>query len=119
MRVAAAVVTCGLLSTAACFPVLAGDALQGKQVEVRAGGIQEECAPLDSGQALWYQFQSSESLDFNIHSHRGSRVHYSVDQRGVRKGEGTFRPDRKEVYCLMWGNPGRSSATLQYQFRVH
>jgi hypothetical protein len=108
----------GLAWLAASGPACAADGSRPRQVEVGTGSSHEQCALLRSDQELWYSFRSSGALDFNIHYHRGAGVRYAVDLRARASHEGTFRPPRTEVYCLMWENAIGPAVSLSYQFRV-
>jgi predicted small secreted protein len=71
----------------------------------------EECIELRPGFVFDYEFDSSDSVNFNIHYHAEDGVHNPVNKAGVRWGKGTIDPtshyfytEEQENYCLMWDN---------------
>jgi hypothetical protein len=86
-----------------------------KEATIVPAACQEECFELAPGQVLEYRFKASAPVDFNIHCHDGSYIDYVVKADNKASGQGTFRPERKQFYCLMWTNHSTvQPITLQY-----
>lgn len=98
---------CGLALLLAAAPSLAATSGFGPfDAELRAGGAHEQCVRLEAGQGMRYHFEATGEVDFNIHYHRGSAVHYPVKADGARAGDSTFTAPHADVYCLMWERHG-------------
>jgi hypothetical protein len=89
-----------------------------KTVTLPAGEFHEECMELAARQRLEYSFHSAAPLEFNIHYHRGNRIHYPVLRKGVTALSGTYSPQRGDGYCMMWRNPRKSPVELDYRFKT-
>ena len=96
------------------LPVESAAAEKGR--DLKPGGGHEECLELRAGQELKYSFTSNAPLDFNIHYHAGEEVFYPVKRDGSKKEGGTFKPETKQEYCLMWTNAAKKAAKLKYSF---
>lgn len=80
-------------------------------VTIKPSGSYEECIELRPGLVFDYEFDASDSVNFNIHYHAEDGVHEPVDRKGVTFGKGTIDPGthtfytrEQESYCLMWDN---------------
>ena len=71
-------------------------------LDVPARGFNEHCIPLDAGERIRYRFVANGEVDFNIHYHRGSEVHYPVKTNASRSADATFTAPHADTYCLMW-----------------
>lgn len=96
------------------FPVISIAAEKGR--DLKPGGGHEECLELRAGQELKYSFTSNAPLDFNVHYHVGEEVFYPVKKDDSKKEDGTFKPETKQEYCLMWTNAAKKAAKLKYSF---
>ena len=77
--------------------------------------IKEECLNLLPGQKLEYSFKSSAEVSFNIHYHeQGGRPIYLKDEKGMLFNKGVLDPPKKNLFCLMWVNPGMKDIRLSY-----
>ena len=93
-----------LVSALACASAFAAEPAkkQNFAVEVKAGGIHEECVKLAKGESRRYQWSSNAVLDFNIHYHEANEVFYPFQRTSVTKGKGTFKAKIDQDYCWMW-----------------
>jgi len=87
-----------------------------KSVKLPANEFHEECMQLAAGQRLGYAFHAAAPLEFNLHYHRDGKILYPVQKTGVVKLAGSFTSPRSDGYCLMWRNPGKDAAALEYRF---
>jgi hypothetical protein len=71
-------------------------------LDVPARGFNEHCLQLGAGERIRYQFRANGEVDFNIHYHRGSDVHYPVKTSASRSADATFTAPHADTYCLMW-----------------
>ncbi len=78
----------------------------------------EDCMELTPMNVLQYSFTSSKPLSFNIHYHEEGNVTYAVSKENTTSESGTFSPEKKQYYCLMWTNPLPETARLSYTFKV-
>ncbi len=77
--------------------------------------IKEECLNLLPGQKLEYSFKTSAEVSFNIHYHeQGGRPIYLKDEKGMLFSKGVLDPPKKNLFCLMWVNPGMKDIRLSY-----
>ncbi len=88
-------------------------------VIVQPGHFEEPCFPMAAGERLEYGFTSSGAMDFNLHYHEGSGVHYPVRLKAVRAHSGDFVAESGQTYCLMWSNRGRTPVELDYHYRLY
>jgi hypothetical protein len=79
---------------------------------IAPGKDAEECVKLDAGERIDYEFRSSESADFNLHTHRGGQLVMPVDVKRTRAHSGTFVSGGAEGWCLMWTNEGQQPASV-------
>ena len=89
-----------------------------KTITLPAREFHEECMDLAARQKLDYSFRSAGPLEFNIHYHRGDKIHYPVLKKGVKALTGTYVPERGDGYCMMWRNAATRTVELDYRFRI-
>jgi hypothetical protein len=77
-----------------------------------AGEAHEECMHLNLNDWGRYEWKSDEPLDFNIHYHRGTAVHYPVKKPATKAQQGTFVAKSGDDYCWMW-SAGKKPAKLE------
>jgi hypothetical protein len=82
-------------------------------LDVAPGVFEEHCLRLEAGEAVRWRFTATETLDFNIHAHRGDQVIYPVRRRDVTRASGSFRTGAREDYCLMWTNRGAARVRVR------
>jgi hypothetical protein len=102
----------------ACFAT-ATPAADWIERSLKPADLHEECMKLKPGSRLDYAFATPGKLDFNIHYHAGSAVHYPVLNKEAQKLEGSFSPAIEQGYCMMWSNPGAEPTQFRYRFSVH
>jgi len=78
----------------------------------------EDCMELTPTDVLNYSFTSSKPLNFNIHYHEEGNVTYAVSKENTTSESGTFYPEKKQYYCLMWTNSQPETVPLSYTFKV-
>lgn len=78
----------------------------------------EDCIELSPDQVLDYAFESLRPLDFNIHCHENDKIVYPVAKDDVFSDSGSFQPEKRQYYCLMWTNHHTESVGLEYKYRV-
>lgn len=71
-------------------------------LDVPARGFNEHCIRLDAGERIRYRFRANGEVDFNIHYHRGSEVHYPVKTSASRSADAMFTAPHADTFCLMW-----------------
>jgi len=79
-------------------------------------GMHEDCMELMPNQMLDYSFESSNSLNFNIHYHDDSEIIYLVIADNTFKEHGSFCPEKQQYYCLMWTNPHNEIVNISYTY---
>ena len=72
--------------------------------EIRPGKIAEECRRVRTGELVRYSFRATQTVDFNIHFHRGNAVDYPVKLGNIAQSTSTFVAQSEEKYCWMWTN---------------
>ena len=75
------------------------------------GGHYEQCLTVDAGRSLGWQYSASQTLAFNLHSHRDNETVYHI-RSDARTDEGTFQSERSDVYCVMWENRSQQTSDL-------
>ena len=75
-------------------------------VRLEAGKSAEECVTLEAAAQIAWRFESSATVDFNIHYHRGRDVVSPVERPRTQGDSGTLSAPVAESYCLMWTNTG-------------
>lgn len=81
-------------------------------LDVPARGFEEHCIRLDAGERVRYRFNANGEMDFNIHYHRGSEVHYPVKTAASRSADATFTAPHADTYCLMWERKGEGAVRV-------
>jgi hypothetical protein len=82
------------------------------ELNVPARGFEEHCVRLDAGEHIRYRFSANGEMDFNIHYHRGSVVHYPVKATASRSADATFTAPHADTYCLMWERKGEGAVRV-------
>jgi hypothetical protein len=90
------------LALVATPALAAGDTKQTFSVDLKPGGMHEECVKLAKDESRHYEWASNSALDFNIHYHDGSEVFYPLKKDSVAKQKGTFKAKVAQDYCWMW-----------------
>jgi hypothetical protein len=72
--------------------------------EIPAGRFAEECFQLTERERIEYRFDATQTVDFNLHTHRGGEIVTPVDVKRTRAQSGTFASPRAEEYCMTWTN---------------
>ncbi|MEJ2254811.1 MAG: hypothetical protein P8Y75_10685 [Nitrospirota bacterium] len=87
-------------------------------MKVEPSRIYEDCFKAGPESVMTYAFDASRPLDFNVHYHEGGEAFYPVKDKGVKSTERTYRPEKKQYYCLMWTNTSYLPAHLSYACTV-
>lgn len=89
---------------------------------IKPSGSQEECIELRPNMVFDYEYEASDSVNFNIHYHAEDDVYYPVDTKGTRSGKGTVEPGshhfytpKQEFYCLMWDNISAEPVNVSFR----
>lgn len=79
----------------------------------------DECIELEADTILTYQFKTSLSVKFDLHSHISDTEILSLDSSYGTTGRGpkTILIKRPGVYCLNWKNRYKKDITLDYQIQ--
>lgn len=105
-----------LLSTAAVAQLTQIDWNAGgdhaSKLVVRAGKVAEACGKLKKGESVFWRFESSSAVDFNIHYHLGDQVEYPEKRPSVAKLEGRLLAPADHDYCWMWKAPAAGPAAI-------
>ncbi|HET6514799.1 MAG TPA: hypothetical protein VFG09_06520 [Thermodesulfovibrionales bacterium] len=83
---------------------------------IKPSEIHEDCMELVPGESLYYSFEASGPLNFNIHYHEDHNVVYGITKDEISSDKATFRCEKKQYYCLMWTNPGAGQVSLTYSY---
>jgi hypothetical protein len=90
----------------AAIPAYAAPGEGAYSLKLAGKSFDERCLKLTAGEAVRYRFNASAPVDFNIHYHRGSEVHYPVKTAASRSADATFTAPHADTYCLMWERKG-------------
>jgi len=109
----------GATLLAAAGPLLAADVAQWDaaspvelEVRIAPGEHAEICGKLAGGQAVGWSFESSKSVDFNIHYHEGRAVAYPTRRFKIARAEGRLDASIDQTYCWMWSNKRDTPTTV-------
>jgi hypothetical protein len=102
---------CGLLSNAAVATAAEGFGEFTRSIGARK--FDEQCFRLRAGEAARWMFDTTGAVEFNLHWHKGSDVHYPVRRSRVRRDAGRFVAPHADDYCLMWENKGEQPVELR------
>lgn len=80
---------------------------------VAPGKIHEVCYELSKGHEIAYRFQSTRTMDFNLHFHEGSVIEYPVERKATQSSEGVYTAPKDQFYCLMWTNNHKEHCKLE------
>ncbi|MGY4828551.1 hypothetical protein ACVNIS_08240 [Sphaerotilaceae bacterium SBD11-9] len=83
-----------------------------RKLQIAPTKFAELCGKLTAGTTVAWQFEASESLNFNVHYHEGKDVRFPAKQDGAATLQGELKVERDQDYCWMWSNKGKSPATL-------
>ncbi|HMK59938.1 MAG TPA: hypothetical protein VK452_02190 [Dissulfurispiraceae bacterium] len=86
--------------------------------QIKPGGIHEECVSAKKGEKIVYSFYASLPVSFNLHYHVGEKIYYPFDRKAVTLDNGSYVADHEDVYCLMWTNNNKDSATVNYKYEI-
>lgn len=89
-----------------------------QEATVKPSGLLEDCIDITDRQKMDYSFTSSHPLNFYIHYHEEGNRFELDNQELVTAAEGTFFPNKANVYCLTWTNPHTRSVDLSYSFII-
>jgi len=92
--------------------------IKGVQVMLEQSRSHEDCIELTSAELLHYSFKATRPVNFNVHYHEEDNVTFSVSKDNTISEEGTFTPEKKQFYCLMWTNVFPETVRLSYTYRV-
>jgi len=84
-----------------------------RDVVVAPGKFVEVCGALPAGALVQWRYEAAAALDFNIHYHVGSEVHYPNKLNGAAVGHGMLKAETAQDYCWMWTHKGKAPVTLQ------
>jgi hypothetical protein len=82
-------------------------------LDVPARGFEEHCLKLEAGERIRYRFRAAGEVDFNIHYHRGTDVHYPVRSSAIQAADATFSAPQTDDYCLMWERKGAGAVRIE------
>ena len=82
-----------------------------RQLNVAPGKFAELCGALAKGQSVQWSYETSSTLDFNIHYHHGKEVVYPA-RASTSRSEGTLAVDATQDYCWMWTNKSAAAVAL-------
>ncbi|MEM7646625.1 MAG: hypothetical protein AAF203_06940 [Pseudomonadota bacterium] len=85
-------------------------------VNLKNGAWQETCLPSEYGMIIEYDFESSQTLNFNIHWHKNKVVTYSVKHEGIKKLKGSFEPSVQQTFCLSWYESDKKELNFTYKY---
>lgn len=116
MNAARRLVLIALLATGGC--AVEPSRLDGPRVvtgvEIAPFGIHEECIALEPREEIFYRFQSTAPVSFNIQFRDGNAVILPLTRDAVTEDSGPFVADRKQIYCLMW-EAGAQASVVDYR----
>ena len=119
--VALAITAAALIVSSGCASVERPSWSKPLNLRLDAGKSAEECLTLDAAARIAWRFESTASVDFNVHFHRGRDLVTPVERLRTRTDSGTFSAPIAESYCLMWMNasaiPAFVSGELQRPLR--
>ncbi len=87
------------------------------QLNIQPGKFSEVCGKLKKGNLIRWQFDSSASLDFNIHYHEGKEVIFPYKMNAIKSAKEEFLISRDQDYCWMWTNKSSEAVKLEMNLR--
>ena len=90
----------------------------GELISIAPNEFYEACDKWTPGQEVSYSFQTSDSVNFDVHYHGDSGKEYAAKIEGIAEKQGSFTVDKEALYCCMWANPNDTAVGLTYQFEV-
>jgi hypothetical protein len=108
------IITCFLIIN----PVISKSSSPGS-LSVQPGQSDEACMNLAPGQTFSYSFKSTKPLYFDIHYHDSMDYKFfPVKKDGIIEDSGSFDPDTKTTYCMMWTNNQNGQVEINYDYSV-
>lgn len=87
------------------------------QANIQPGKFSEVCGKLKKGNLIRWQFDSSASLEFNIHYHEGKNVVFPYKMSAIKSGEEELLISLDQDYCWMWTNKSKEEVKLEMSLR--
>ena len=84
---------------------------------IAAGKFVEACGKLPAGLKVYWDFEASTAVDFNVHFHEGKGVVFPVELSAVYAARDTLDTKVEQDYCWMWSNQSAEQATLSVNLR--
>src|SRR3990170_9077591 len=63
---------------------------------LKPSGTHEDCMELLSGQTLYYSFETSKKVKFNLHYHEKGGMFYPISKDDISMDQGTFYVKKQE-----------------------
>lgn len=82
---------------------------------VPPGQYEEVCGSLAPPQRVKWSYESTDSLDFNIHFHEGKQVTYPARRDEARTAGGSLIISSPQEYCWMWTNKQKTAVQVRLQ----
>ena len=79
--------------------------------------IHEECFRLSEGDRVEFRFESTETVDFNIHYHEGDAVVMPISREKSLEYAGVYLARLTQNYCLTW-EAGAAGALIDYRILI-
>jgi hypothetical protein len=94
------------------------DAKEVKGVKISPSDVHEKCFEVLPTKVLYYSFESSKTVKFNLHYHLKERTVFPISGKATAL-KGVFNPEKKQkIYCLEWKNLLSSPVNLDYTYEV-
>jgi len=77
----------------------------------------EVCGQLPRGSRVYWSFEASAALPFNIHVHQGKEVVYPARLERVERAQGLQVFDAEPAHCWMWTNKSTEAVTVSVQLQ--
>lgn len=87
------------------------------QFEIANGKHAEECFALDLWERIEFRFEASTAVDYDLHTHRGSKVVTEMWAKGTRGESGAFTASDRQEYCMLWTNTGAVPAHVRGEWK--
>jgi hypothetical protein len=89
-----------------------------KGIEIRPSGVQEDCFEMPPDKTLFYSFNATKLLKFDIHYHLKEKTVFPVSGK-TSAWKGVFPPHKSQkFYCLQWKNPHSELVNLDYNYSI-
>jgi hypothetical protein len=83
------------------------------RTQVAPGKAIEWCGMMLHGDDVYWEFESADPLDMNLHFHEGNTVTYSVRAEETSTRSGRLLPAVERPHCWMWTNHRGAPVALQ------